>query len=282
LARAFGIVTLAYLVAILAAWGAVHVFPGAHPLLKIAFGNVVGTAVVFGFSRAFDNTSVYDPYWSIAPMVAAIYLLVGPGVGTTRGVVLLLLVSLWSWRLTLNWARSWKGLKHEDWRYADIRKLTGEAYWWASAFGLHLFPTVITFLGTLPAYAAFTSGKGFGALDVVAALVTVGAIAIETLADEQLKRFRERPSAAVCDKGVWRYSRHPNYFGEITFWVGVWLFGVAAGAPWWTIIGPLSMVGLFNFASIPLMERHLMGRRAGYPEHMHRTSKLFPWPPRSE
>jgi steroid 5-alpha reductase family enzyme len=163
-----------------------------------------------------------------------------------------------------------------------MRKLTGTAYWWASAFGLHLFPTVIMFLGTVPAYSAFTAAKGFGPLDVLAALVTLGAIALETLADEQLRQFRTRPSAAVCNVGVWRYSRHPNYFGEIAFWVGLWLFGVAAGAPLWTVIGPLAMVGLFNFASIPLMERHLLGRRAGYPEHMKRTSKLLPWPPRPE
>jgi steroid 5-alpha reductase family enzyme len=280
--KAFGIVAAAYGVAILAALGAAHAVPQVHPLMKIAVGNVVGTAVVFGFSRAFDNTSLYDPYWSVAPMVSALYLLLGPGAGGARGVMLLLLISLWSWRLTLNWARGWKGLQHEDWRYADLRKVTGSAYWLASLFGLHLFPTVITFLGTLPAYAGFASDSGFGALDVLATLVTLGAIAYEALADEQLRRFRERPSASVCTVGVWRYSRHPNYLGEIGFWVGVWLFGIAAGAPWWTLVGPLAMVGLFNFASIPLMERHLMSRRAGYPEHIQRTSKLLPWPPRPE
>jgi len=278
----FGVVALAYAVAIVAAFGAVHAIPNAHPLLKIALGNVVGTAVVFGFSRANDNTSVYDPYWSVAPMVAAVYLLAGPGAPGARGVLMLLLVSLWSWRLTLNWARSWKGLHHEDWRYSDIRSDTGDAYWWASLFGLHLFPTVVAFLGILPAHAAFTSERPFGAFDVLAALITLGAIALEAIADEQLRRFRLRPSAAVCASGVWRYSRHPNYLGEILFWVGLWLFGLAAGAPWWTVAGPLAMVGLFNLASIPLMERHLLARRAGYPEHMKRTSKLLPWPPRPE
>ncbi len=271
----------AYVLALGAAVAATAAVPAAHPLLKIALATAVGTLVVFGFSRAFDNTSVYDPYWSVAPMIAALYLYLGPGVGGARCVAVLLLVTLWSWRLTLNWARSWKGLEHEDWRYSDIRKVTGAAYWWASAFGLHLFPTVVVFLGLLPTYAAFTGGRPFGALDVLAALVTAGAIAIETAADEQLSRFRRRPSAAVCNVGLWRYSRHPNYFGEITFWVGLWLFGLAGGAPWWTALGPLAMVALFVLASIPLMERHLLGRRAGYAEHRARTSMLVFWPPRS-
>lgn len=280
--KAFAIVAGAYALALLAAVGCTLLLPVSHPLLQIALGTVVATAVVFAFSRFFDNTSVYDPYWSVAPMVAVIYLFAGPGAGSARSIAVIALVALWSWRLTLNWARSWRGLAHEDWRYLDIRRVTGGAYWWASAFGLHLFPTVIGFLGVLPAHAAITSEKGFGALDVLAVLVTAAAIACETVADEQLKRFRGRPSAAVCNVGLWRYSRHPNYFGEISFWVGVWLFGVAAGGPWWMALGPLAMVTLFLSTSIPLMERHLSTRRAGWAEHRARTSMLIPWPPRAD
>lgn len=280
--KAFGIVTLAYVLAGAAALGATAAMPAAHPLLKVALGTVVGTAVVFGFSRAFDNTSLYDPYWSVAPLVAVIYLFAGPGVGSARSIAVLALVAIWSWRLTLNWARSWRGLDHEDWRYLDIRKVTGGAYWWASAFGLHLFPSAIVFLGLLPTHAAFVSPRPLGPLDALALLVTTAAIAIETLADEQLIRFRQRPSAAVCNIGLWRYSRHPNYFGEISFWVGLWLFGLAAGAPWWTALGPVAMLALFLFTSIPLMERHLSTRRAGWAEHRARTSMLIPWPPRPD
>ncbi|MBL8954541.1 MAG: DUF1295 domain-containing protein [Myxococcaceae bacterium] len=279
--RAFGIVAAAYLFALGVAIAAALAVPAAHPLLKIALGTAVGTLVVFAFSRAFNNTSVYDAYWSVAPLCAAVYLFAGPGAGGARGAVLLLLFGTWSWRLTLNWARGWKGFEDEDWRYADIRKVTGGAYWWASAFGLHLFPTVVVFLGLLPAHPAFASAVPFGALDVLAAVVTVGAIAIETVADEQLRGFRAKPSASVCNVGLWRYSRHPNYFGEIGFWFGVWLFGVAAGAPWWAALGPLAMVALFVFASIPLMERRLLSRRAGYADHVARTSMLVPWPRKS-
>jgi steroid 5-alpha reductase family enzyme len=279
--KAFAIVTGAYVLAIAAAAGAAATVPSAHPLLKIALGAVVATGVVFAFSRAFDNTSVYDPFWSVAPLVAAIYLYVGPGAGGTRGLVLVLLIAAWSWRLTLNWARSWRGLDHEDWRYSDIRKVTGDAYWWASAFGLHLFPTIIVLLGLLPVHAALVSARPFGALDVVATVLTLAAIATETVADEQLRRFCARPTASVCDVGLWRYSRHPNYLGELSFWIGLWVFGLAVGAPWWTVLGPIAMLALFLFASIPMMERHLSQRRAGYAEHKSRTSMLLPWPPRS-
>ncbi|MBK7861008.1 MAG: DUF1295 domain-containing protein [Archangiaceae bacterium] len=270
----------AYALALATAVAAAGTLSGAHPLVKVALGAVVATGVVFAFSRAFDNTSLYDPFWSVFPLAAAIYFYAGPGAGGARGLMLVLLIALWSWRLTLNWARGWRGLTHEDWRYADIRKVTGRSYWWASAFGLHLFPTVLVLLGLLPVHAAFVSAQPVGLLDALAVLVTLAAIACETVADEQLKRFTARPNASVCDVGLWRYSRHPNYLGEISFWVGLWLFGVAAGAPWWSAAGPLAMVGLFVFASIPLMERHLAGRRAGWPEHKARTSMLLPWPPK--
>jgi steroid 5-alpha reductase family enzyme len=279
--RAFAIVTVAYAVALAAAVAASYPVSAGHPLLKAALGTVVGTLVVFAFSRGCDNTSIYDPYWSVGPLAIAVYLFSGPGSGSARSVVVLLLISAWSWRLTLNWARGWRGLKHEDWRYVDMRRLTGSAYWWASAFGLHLFPTAIVFLGLLPTHAAFTSDARLNALDGAAAAVAVFGICFETVADEQMWRFRSRPSASVCAVGVWRYTRHPNYFGEICFWVGLWLFGLAAGGPWWTALGPLAMVGLFVLASIPLMERHLAARRAGWPEHVQRTSMLIPWPPKA-
>ena len=152
-----------------------------------------------------------------------------------------------------------------------------------SFVGLHLMPTVVVFLGVLPLHAALVSNpRGFGVLDVVAAVVTLGAIVVEGLADEQLRTFRvSKPEVgAICEVGLWGWSRHPNYFGEISFWAGLLLFGIAAGAPWWSGAGLVAMVVLFVFASIPLAEKRSLARRPHYAEHQRRVSMLIPWFPR--
>jgi steroid 5-alpha reductase family enzyme len=170
-------------------------------------------------------------------------------------------------------------MRHEDWRYVSIRRSTGRLYWPASLTGIHLFPTVMVYLGCLALYPAMDGGRGFGWLDGVAAAVTAGAIALEALSDEQLRRFaRSATPGAIMERGLWRYCRHPNYLGEISFWWGLWLFGVA-GRPadwWWTLAGPLAITGMFLAASIPMIDRRSLERRPGYAEHMRRVPALLP------
>jgi steroid 5-alpha reductase family enzyme len=109
--------------------------------------------------------------------------------------------------------------------------------------------------------------------------VTATAIAIEAAADQQLRRFARGPAlhARLVDRGLWRYSRHPNYLGEIGFWWGLWLFGLAAApARWWTVVGPIAMVLLFTFISVPMMDRRSLERRPAYAEYMRRVPALLP------
>ena len=165
----------------------------------------------------------------------------------------------------------------------DLRKKTGKFYWVVSFLGLRLMPTVMVLLGMLPLHASLVANPvGFGALDVVAAMVTLGAIVIEALADEQLRAFRmkKREPGEICTVGLWGWSRHPNYFGEISFWAGLWIFGVAAGAPWWAAAGVLAMIGLFVGASIPMAEKRSLKRRPAFAEHQRRVSMLIPWFPK--
>lgn len=282
----FLIVGFAYVLAYVVASTLIRVLPGVHPLWAIAAADAAATVVVFVFSRAFDNSSVYDPYWSVAPVAIAAWLALGPGGERgldARQVLVLVLVTLYGVRLTFNWARGWKGLTHEDWRYANFRKTTGHLYWVVSFLGIHFFPTVMVYLGILPLHAALVSGATpLNALDVVAAAVTLGAILIEAIADEQLSNYRraKKEDGDICDVGLWAYSRHPNYFGEISFWLGLFLFGLAAGGPWWTGVGFVAMVVLFAGASIPMAEKRSLARRPHYAEHQRRVSMLIPWPPK--
>jgi steroid 5-alpha reductase family enzyme len=267
-------------VAQLVAW-AVH---GRHPILVAGAADLAATLVVFLFSLAFDNSSLYDPYWSVVPPFIALYWLLRAGAGglPARQAVALALLAAWAIRLTANWLRRWRGLAHEDWRYAGYRR-AGAAYWPISLFGFHLMPTALVFLGCLPLLPALSAGgRPFGALDVAAAVVTAAAIAIEGLADRKLARFlRQARPGQILDSGLWALSRHPNYFGEVLFWWGLWLFGLAAAPAWaWTVAGPAAITALFLGISIPMMDRHLLEHRPHYAEHRRLRSAFVPWFPR--
>jgi steroid 5-alpha reductase family enzyme len=286
--RSETLIILAYVVATLAALVAGVFAPFQHPLAVAACADVAATIAVFLFSFAFGNSSFYDAYWSVAPLPMALYWTVQTEtpVDRMRQLLVLVLVAVWGARLTFNWTRGWQGLRHEDWRYLDLRARSGRAYWLVSFFGLHLFPTITVFLGCLGVYVATALGeRPFHDLDVIAAIVTAGAIWIEARADRELYDFRNsapQPGAILAD-GLWAWSRHPNYFGEMSFWWGLWLFGVAAVPQswWWTLPGPLVITVMFRFASLPLMEERSHARRPGYAEHARRTSLIIPWPPRA-
>jgi len=185
-------------------------------------------------------------------------------------------------RLTANWARGWTGLHHEDWRYVEIRAKTGALYWPASLAGIHLLPTVIVFLGCLPLWPALASGpRPLGLLDALAGLVTLAGIALEFFADEELRRFRlsNPPRETICETGLWRLSRHPNYLGEMLFWWGLALFSLAAaGFVWWSWLGALAVTAMFRFSTLPMMERRMLARRPAYAERQKRVPLVVPWP----
>jgi steroid 5-alpha reductase family enzyme len=286
--RGLILVVVVYLVAVLAAWVIARWLPaGLHPLWVVAIADAGATLVVFGWSVAHDNSSMYDPYWSAAPLVIAPWLALLPEAGGAVGArqaLVIAFVYAWGLRLTYNWARGWDGMRHEDWRYVDLRRTTGRLYWPVSLFGLHLMPTVMVFLGCLPLWPALVVGTApLSWIDAAAALVCTGAIACQAVADRQLHEFRRSgpPPGTILEQGLWSWSRHPNYFGEVSQWWGVGLFGLAAApGTWWPMAGAVAITLLFVGVSIPLIERRMAARRSGWAEHCRRVSVLVPWPPR--
>jgi steroid 5-alpha reductase family enzyme len=199
--------------------------------------------------------------------------------------LILALVALWGVRLTGNWAARWRGIGDEDFRYQEIRRRTGRLYWPASLVSIHLMPTIWVFLGLLPLYPALARPNPITVLDVNALVVTAAAIAIEAAADRQLRVFlrTRRDPEAVLDKGLWARCRHPNYLGEVLFWWGLYLFGVAAEPAWaWSGVGPLSITLLFVFVSVPWMDRRLLLRHPAWAQTMKSLPALLPWPRRPQ
>jgi steroid 5-alpha reductase family enzyme len=287
--RAILLVGLAYVLAFLGAIITGQFFHALHPVYIILAADIAGTLVIYLFGRIFRNASFYDPYWSVAPPVIALYWVFGFSGGDAAGfrqIVVFTLVFIWALRLTTNWVRGWRGLRHEDWRYVDFRNKSGNWFWLVDLIGIELMPTVFVFLGCLALYPALAAGGGaFNALDILAIVITAGAILLEFVSDEQLKAFVKQgpPSGSIMSSGLWACSRHPNYLGEVSFWWGLYFFGLASStAYWWTVIGPVTITILFTTISIPLMEKRLMASRPGYPAHQKRVPPLVPWFPKTE
>ena len=283
----------------LARVGAAYVVAFAVGGLWLAFGpdtgrlwldgliaDLLATLVVFGASRMHHNSSFYDAYWSVLPPFLAAYWLIAaaPDVNDLRNWLVLGVIVVWAVRLTGNWVYAFPGLHHEDWRYPLLREKAGKAEAAADLFGIHIVPTLQVFLGMVPVYVAVTApGRDVGLLDALAVLVGVGAVVLEYAADVQMYRFaRVKQPGQAMDRGLWGWSRHPNYFGEFAFWVSLALFGLAAspGDWWFLFVGAVAMLAMFQGASIPLMEERSLERRPSYQAVIDRVPRFVPRPPR--
>jgi steroid 5-alpha reductase family enzyme len=284
----FALITSAYILTLLVAVVVGYLMRDLHPVLTIFTADIFGTLVIYFFGRVYHNASFYDVYWSIAPLVISLFWIfrVSSNKGVTiRQIIVIGLVFIWGLRLTYNWVRQWQGLKHEDWRYQDLRRKYRRWFWLIELFGIEIMPTVLVFLACLSLYSALAVGeRPLGSLDIVASVITSAAIVIETMADEQLRSFmlKRLQSGQIMVRGFWAYSRHPNYFGEVMFWWGLFFFGLAADPGyWWTLIGPVLITALFIFISIPLMEKRSLEKREGYEEIRQKIPALIPWFPKT-
>lgn len=273
---------LIYIMAILAAVLTAGSFKDFHPLLMIAAGDIAATLLVFIFSVAMNNSSAYDPYWSVKPIVIAIaYLFIFSLESLNiRQWLVITGVLLYALRLTSNFYRDWPGFSHEDWRYVRFREKFGNAYWLISFLAVHLFPTMMVFLGCMAMLPVFSdSGNPLNGWDIFGAIVLFGSVVYAFTADEQLRRFRnERANKGkIITTGLWRYSRHPNYLGEILTWWGLAIFAIATGCKyWWVFAGPVAITLMFLFASIPMIEKRHLEKRAGYSDYISGTPMLLP------
>jgi steroid 5-alpha reductase family enzyme len=287
------VLTAVYVLSIAAAYTAGIAWAGYGALTASAIAVAVAVLVIFAGSMVFNNSSVFDPYWSVAPplmvlLYLALLLETSAGLefqqaitGNPRLVILFVLTVLYGSRLTWNFLRGWPGLSHEDWRYDNFRKTTGRLYWLVSFAGIHFFPALMVFGGTLSVWAVVNfPSKPLGFNDLLGVLIILKGIALEAVADNQLRAFTGNSlnKGKTITSGLWSISRHPNYYGEIMVWWGFCLMGLSANPDaWWVILGPLAITLMFVFISIPLIEKRLLERKEDYPAYRARVPFLIPW-----
>lgn len=258
----------------------------AHLWLDGLIADLIATLVVFAASRLHQNSSFYDAYWSVLPplLMLAWWVESGTPADDPRAWLVTAVMLAWAIRLTGNWIYAFPGLHHEDWRYPMLRDKAGKAEAVVDLMGIHVFPTLQVFAAMLPVYVVLTNtDREVGWLDIVALVVGLGAVVLEFWADLQMYRFAatKQPGQAL-DTGLWSWSRHPNYFGEFSFWLALALFGLAAspGDWWWVFVGALGMYAMFQGASIPMMEQRSLERRPSYQAVIDRVPRFVPRPPK--
>ncbi|MFP4478548.1 MAG: DUF1295 domain-containing protein [Candidatus Izemoplasmatales bacterium] len=249
-------------------------------ILLTFIANLAGTLVIFGFSLLTKNSSMYDPYWSVIPPVIIIGWILYYQVQVNPVIILLLAgIVIWAIRLTYNWWKNWVGFKEQDWRYDLIKRRTKNYYLLSNFGAIHLIPTLVVYIQLINAHDVILLGKSIGVLTIIGFALMIFASTIQFIADKQMYDFRKnRIDINSCiDQGVWRYSRHPNYLGELSLWVGVYLMylGVVQRIDF-NIIYPIAMITLFIFVSIPMMEKKLANRQC-FQEYKKQVSMLFPY-----
>ena len=286
--KAFLLCIFSYVLALVAAVISSSFFMDGHLWKAITIGHIVATLIIYLASVLAKNSSFYDPFWSIAPLPIIIYLSFmsyEKDENLLKVLVILIPVTYWSLRLTNNWRRSWKGLTHEDFRYIDLKTRFKKFPYLIDFFGIHLYPTLQVNFSLFPLYYYFLSD--FSPMPIalyIFSFFTIGAVFLEHLADEQMREFRSRPEnrGKTMNRSLWKYSRHPNYLGEVLFWWGLYLMTLSVNLNfWWLFICPLSMTLMFTLVTCSMMDNRSLLNRPDYSTYMAKTSQLLLWWPKS-
>lgn len=248
-------------------------------LVLAAMAIAVAMLALWMLSLALEDSSIVDIFWGPGFVLVAWVVALQEG-WSARGALATGLVTVWGLRLAAHLAVRNIG-KGEDPRYQAMRRARGSAWWWKSLFIVFAFQGVLMWVVSLPLQQAILRGGALGIVDAVATALFVAGLYFETVGDWQLVRFKAQPGnrGRVMDEGLWRYTRHPNYFGDFLVWWGLYGLALAAGA-WWTVVGPLVMSFLLlRVSGVTLLEQG-MKSRPGYEDYVRRTSPFFPRSPK--
>jgi steroid 5-alpha reductase family enzyme len=241
-------------------------------------------SVLWIVSLVLRNASIVDIFWGTGFVLSTwIYFLLTPDGFLTRKILASILVSIWGLRLTIHvLTRNWN--KAEDFRYQKWRNEHGKKWWWRSFFQVFLLQGILMWIISTPLLAAQiqNSPDHLTLVDLLAFIIWLVGFFFETVGDLQLSRFKSNPKnkGKVLSSGVWRYSRHPNYFGDATQWWAYYLLAAVAGS-WWVVFSPIIMtIFLLKVSGVTLLEKTLKDTKPGYKEYIESTNAFIPWFPK--
>ncbi len=251
----------------------------AELLLVSALASLALMVLAWVVSLLIRDASIVDMIWGFGFVVVAWVTHLGADAPGPRGLLLAVLVSIWGLRLTGYLV--WRNLgKPEDYRYREMRDKAPEWFWLISLFKVFLLQGLLIWFISFPVVIGQTSETGIYWLDIVGVTIWLVGLFFETVGDIQLARFKGKPEnkGKVMDRGLWRFTRHPNYFGDFAVWWGHYVVALAGGA-WWTMFSPLVMSFLLLRGSgVALLEKTISKRRPEYEEYARRTNAFFPGP----
>lgn len=240
--------------------------------------------VLWLISIFIKNVSIVDIFWGFGFVLAsAIYFMNSDGHGA-RNTIIMILAAIWGLRLSIYLA--WRNIgKGEDYRYREFRKNYGEHhYWWVSFFQTFLLQGLLMWLISAPILAAmyFGGDKPLNMIDYLAVVIWIIGFAFEAGGDFQLARFKSKieNKGKVLNKGFWKYTRHPNYFGDSAVWWAYGIFSIAVGS-YIPVLGSILMTALIiKISGVALLEKSLKGKKPEYADYIKKTSAFLPWPPK--
>jgi len=251
-------------------------------IIQLLVFDVIATLIIWLISLIIKNSSVYDPYWSLTPMILIIYLMIINFLNLNLYHFILIGAFLsWSLRLTINWMTTFEDRHWEDWRYQMFRQNNSPWMWHIiNFFGIQMMPTLLVFAAFLPLVFILQGSATIWTL--IASFIIFSGFLLQFFSDIHIHKFlRETKEKKVCEVGLWYYSRHPNYLGELLIWIGVFGALMLIDPSYYFLgAGMIMMILLFEFISIPMMEKRQLQRRKDYARYQKTTSRLIPLPKR--
>ena len=255
-----------------------------EPFLTLFICDIVATAVIWIFGIFLKTASIYDPYWSVQPPIIYLSTMIIFNNFNLGTILFFIMILIWSIRLTTNFIITFNDIRYIDWRYKELKEKTGKLYQIVNLLGIHMMPTILVFIASLPALV-YARGYEFSIFDLIGYVVIIAGILFELISDINIHKFKKirKSRNEIINVGLWKYSRHPNYLGEILFWYGVFFVMLFNRLDHWQwFFEPMLINALFVFISIPLAEKKLSTYKDGYDEYKKSTRMLIPIPVRSK
>ncbi len=275
------ILFVTYIVAAVAGWFTFGAFAGQmHIFWALFLADVVATAVTWASGVIFKSASVYDPYWSVQTPVIMLALMVASGTCSAGACIFFAFVMFWAVRLTGNFISGFHDITYVDWRYKMLREKAGRLFQAVNLLGICMFPTVVVYLASLPAFAYILENRYFSAWNMIGLCVMFAGTLLEYFADRQMKQFikTRKDRNEIIRTGLWKYSRHPNYLGEILFWYGVafvYILPDISQMPY--MVGAVTNHLMFLFISVPLAENNMKKYKTNFEEYRKEVRMFLPF-----